>query len=140
MNYLIFFIGSGAMGVLALALNLAHLFQTSVYEKYSYRIRFCWWGAEEHNMVGSYHHIEEANITTIEGHRLKDYVLMLNFDMIASPNYYFGIYESSLLPDIVSSKVKNSSNKVSQVFRNWFDQEELPWDNSTLGILRSRRY
>ncbi|UJR17136.1 hypothetical protein I4U23_004032 [Adineta vaga] len=126
--------GSGAMATLVLALNLANLFQTSFYEKYSYRIRFCWWGAEERNMYGSYHHVEQANMTTVEGSRLKDYLMMLNFDMLASPNYYFGIHRSDGLPDIVSSKVKNGSNRIAQIFRNWFDQENLPWDNSSLGI------
>ncbi len=56
-------------------------FQTSFYEKYVYRIRFCWWAAEERGLLGSYDHIEQANITNIEGNRLKDYVMMLNLDM-----------------------------------------------------------
>jgi Zn-dependent M28 family amino/carboxypeptidase len=46
-----------------------------------YRIRFCWWAAEERGLLGSYDHIEQANITNIEGNRLKDYVMMLNLDM-----------------------------------------------------------
>jgi Zn-dependent M28 family amino/carboxypeptidase len=75
-------------------------------------IRFCWWGAEEHGTIGSYHHVEEANTTTVEGNRLKDYIMMLNFDMLASPNYYFGIHESTLLPDQVSSTVKNALLKM----------------------------
>jgi hypothetical protein len=131
---LILYIGSGAMATLVLALNLAHLFQTSSYEKYLYRIRFCWWAAEERGMLGSYDHIEQANITNIEGNRLKDYAMMLNLDMLASPNYYFGIYESTLLPNLVSSTVKNASMKISQLFRDWFDKEKLPWDKSSLLI------
>ncbi|CAF3789995.1 unnamed protein product [Rotaria sordida] len=124
--------GSGAMATLVLALNLAHLFQTLSYEEYLYRIRFCWWAAEENGLLGSYHHIEEANVTAVEGNRLKDYVMMLNFDMLASPNYFFGIYESTSLPDTVSSTVKNASLKISQLFRNWFDKEKLPWDDTSL--------
>ncbi|CAF1039433.1 unnamed protein product [Adineta steineri] len=127
--------GSGAMATLVLALNMANLLQTSFYEKYMYRIRFCWWGAEERNMYGSFHHVEQANITTVEGNRLKDYLMMLNFDMLASPNYYFGIHQGNGLPDIVSSKVINGSERIAQIFRNWFDQENLPWDNSSLGLL-----
>jgi hypothetical protein len=115
-----------------MAMNLARLFQRSSYERYTYRIRSCWWGAEEHGMIGSYHHVEEANTTTVERNRLKYYIMMLNFDMFASPNYYFGIYESTLLPDQVSSTVKNALLEISKVFRNWFDKENLPWDNSSL--------
>lgn len=119
------------MATLVLALNLAQLFRTSSYDKYSYRIRFCWWGAEENSMLGSYHHVEQANLTTVEGNRLKDYLLVLNFDMLASPNYYFGIYEPMSLPNLISSDVKNASNRISQVFRNWFEKEGLPWDHSS---------
>ena len=118
------------MGTLLLALNLAQLFQTSSYDAYRYRIRFCWWGAEENSLLGAYHHVEEANVTTVEGNRLADYMLMLNFDMLASPNYYFGIYNPASLPSSVSSTMKNTSNKISHLFRQWFDNEKLPWDHS----------
>jgi Zn-dependent M28 family amino/carboxypeptidase len=99
------------------------------YEKYPYRIRFCWWGAEENNMYGSFYHVEQANITTVEGNRLEDYAVVLNFDMLASINYIFGIYEGISLPDEVSSAVKNATVKISQLFRDWFDKELLPWDH-----------
>ena len=39
--------GSGSAANLGLAVALARLFQTSTYAKYKYRVRFCWWGAEE---------------------------------------------------------------------------------------------
>ncbi|CAF2486915.1 unnamed protein product [Rotaria sp. Silwood2] len=122
---------SGARATLVLALNLAHLFQASSYEKHLYRIRCGWWGAEENSMLGSYHHVNEANITIVEGNRLKDYVLVLNFDMLASFNFYCGTYEPTSLPDKISSKVKNASDRISQLFRHWFDKEGLPWDNSS---------
>ncbi|CAF1676486.1 unnamed protein product, partial [Adineta ricciae] len=126
--------GSGSMATLVLALNMANLLKASTYEKYPYRVRFCWWGAEERNMQGSYHHVEQANLTTIEGNRLTDYLMMLNFDMLASPNYIFGIHQSGGLPDFVPSKAKSGSDKIAQIFRNWFEQENLPWDNTSLGI------
>ncbi|CAM4963474.1 unnamed protein product [Rotaria socialis] len=61
-----FRVGSGTMATLVLALNLANLFQSSYYEKYLYHIRFCWWGAEENNLLGAHHHVEEPETTTIE--------------------------------------------------------------------------
>ncbi|CAF5017272.1 unnamed protein product, partial [Rotaria socialis] len=39
--------GSGSAANLGLAVALARLFKTSTYAKYKYRVRFCWWGAEE---------------------------------------------------------------------------------------------
>jgi Zn-dependent M28 family amino/carboxypeptidase len=117
------------MAVLVLALNLARLFETKSYEKYRYRVRFCWWGAEEDGMLGSEYHLTAFN----ENPR-SDYLLMLNFDMLASSNYYFGIYESDSLPSSISPQVKHGSKKISQLFRHWFDQKNLPWDNSSLTI------
>ena len=124
------------MGVLLLALNLAHLFQNTSYEAYRYRIRFCWWGAEERGLSGSFYYVNQSRSASTEGNRLKDHILALNFDMIASPNFYFGIHEGSLLPDEVPSAAKGASSRISQVFQNWFDQEKLPWDNSSL-LVRS---
>jgi Zn-dependent M28 family amino/carboxypeptidase len=40
------------MATLVLAMNLAQLFEISSYEKYQYRIRFCWFGAEERGLLG----------------------------------------------------------------------------------------
>ena len=54
--------------------------------------------------------------------------------MVASPNYYFGILERTSLPTFASSAVQNASLKISQVFRNWFDENKLPWDNVSLTI------
>ncbi|CAF4247045.1 unnamed protein product, partial [Rotaria magnacalcarata] len=39
--------GSGSAANLALAAALSSLLETSNYPTYKYRIRFCWWGAEE---------------------------------------------------------------------------------------------
>ena len=123
------------MGVLLLALNLAQLLQNSSYEAYRYRIRFCWWGAEESGLLGAHHYIEQITNATNEGQRLKDHILALNLDMLASPNFYFGVHETSPLPASVPSAAKLALSKISQVFQNWFDQEKLPWDNSSLAIL-----
>lgn len=103
----IFVVGSGAMATLVQVMNLAELCWTSTYEIYRYRIRFCWWRAEENGMRGSYHHTEEANIITIiQGHCLQNYVLKLNFDMSASLNSSFGIYESDTLLAVFQQKCR----------------------------------
>ncbi|CAF4999203.1 unnamed protein product, partial [Rotaria sp. Silwood1] len=83
--------GSGTVGILVLALNIARLFQTSSlqYSTYQYRIRFCWWGAEELGLIGARYHVEQALLpsTNIVGERLQDYLVNLNYDMLAGPNY-----------------------------------------------------
>lgn len=126
--------GSGAMASLVLALNLAQLFKISSYEKYLHTVRFCWFAAEENNLLGSRHHVEQAYITESVGRRLKDYAMMLNLDMLASVNYIFGVYESLSISNVITATVQNGSMKISRVFQEWFEKENLPWDNSSLGI------
>ncbi|CAF3188831.1 unnamed protein product, partial [Rotaria sp. Silwood2] len=112
--------GSGTIGNLVLALNLARLFQTSSlrYSTYPYRVRFCWWGAEELGLLGSRHHVQQASLpnTTTEGERLQDYLVNLNYDMIASPNYQFGIQHSSLVPAGTPEEALNGTSRITQLF------------------------
>jgi len=74
--------GSGIVGILNVALALT---------KYSVKnaVRFGFWSAEEFGLLGSEHYMSVVNQTAdIEKIRL-----YLNFDMIASPNYIYGIYD-----------------------------------------------
>jgi Zn-dependent M28 family amino/carboxypeptidase len=57
--YLFHISGSGSAANLGLAIALARLFQTSTYAKYKYRVRFCWWGAEEIGLLGSDDHVKK---------------------------------------------------------------------------------
>ncbi|CAF4768204.1 unnamed protein product [Rotaria socialis] len=98
--------GSGTAANLALAVALAYLFQTINYSKYSYRIRFCWWGAEELGLLGSTYHVTQAQNSTIAGERISDYLINLNFDMLRSPNYIC----------------------VTALFRDWCIRQKLPWN------------
>lgn len=132
--YVRFSLGSGTIATLVLALKLFQVLQETTHLKHYYRIRFCWWGAEEYGLQGSFHHVDFAKRTTISENRLENYLLMLNFDMLASPNYYFGIFEPSSLPDSITDRVKAASMKISQLFQDWFITNHLPWDNSSLAI------
>ncbi|CAF0923208.1 unnamed protein product [Rotaria sordida] len=129
--------GSGTIGILILALNLARLFQTSSsnYSPYQYRIRFCWWGAEEIGLIGSRYHVEQASLpsTTIVGERLQDYLVNLNYDMLAGPNYRFGIHDSSTAPSTTPETALHGTRQITDLFRQWFNQQKLPWSNSSLG-------
>ncbi len=58
--YLFFFIGSGTAANLVLDATLSRLLQTGNYAPYPYRVRFCWWGAEELGLLGSDFHVSEA--------------------------------------------------------------------------------
>jgi len=139
MNYLFqFFIGSGTIGNLILALNLARLLQTSSsssYPPYPYRVRFCWWGAEELGLIGARYHVDQAALstTTTVGERLADYLVNLNYDMLAGPNYRFGIHDSATVPSTTPSQALNGTSRITEIFRQWFNEQKLPWSNSSLG-------
>ncbi len=73
--------GSGSAALLETAIQMAKVKTTNT-------VRFAWWGAEESGLLGSEHYV--AELTEEEA---ADIALYLNFDMVASPNYMFGIYD-----------------------------------------------
>lgn len=73
--------GSGSMGILEIALQLTSFSLTNA-------VRFGFWSAEEFGLVGS-----EFYVTTAPAEVLSKVALYLNFDMIASPNFGYFIYD-----------------------------------------------
>ena len=75
--------GSGAVALLtvahALASSKAHI---------SNAVRFSWWSAEETGMNGSTHYVDSLSPTERAKIRLS-----LNFDMLASPNHIYAVYD-----------------------------------------------
>ena len=121
---LLIYLGSGSAANLVLATNLARLYETSSYTKYRSRVRFCWFAAEEIGLVGSIYHVQKAQTSNT----VKDYLINLNFDMLGSPNYIFGIYNGSSANPNTPPKALNGSIRVSEAFRQWFIEQKLPWD------------
>ena len=91
-------------------------------------MRFCWWGAEEIGLLGSDDHVKKAKVATAVGERLQDYLINLNFDMLGSPNYIFGIYDGRTANNATPTQALAGSNKISALFRDWFEGQKLPWD------------
>ena len=73
--------GSGSAALLETAIQMAKV-------KPANTVRFAWWGAEESGLLGSEHYVAE-----LSEEEAADIALYLNFDMVASPNYMFGIYD-----------------------------------------------
>ncbi|CAF0943139.1 unnamed protein product [Adineta ricciae] len=119
---------SGTAANLVLATNLARLYQTTNYSKYKYRVRFCWWAGEEIGLAGSTYHVQNAQNMTEIGERLQDYLLNLNFDMAGSPNFIFGIYDAKTAVDGTPSSALPGSQKITELYRDWFIRQTLPWD------------
>jgi aminopeptidase S len=123
-----FFTGSGTAANLVLAATLSRLLQTPDYPPLKYRVRFCWWGAEELGLIGAAFHVSEAQISTVVGERLSDYLANINLDMLGSPNFIFGIYNGRTAPGSTPASARPGSIKVTDLFQGWFDNNSLPWD------------
>ena len=75
--------GSGTATLLAQAQELA----SGRYQPRQ-KIRFAWWGAEENGLVGSSYYAR--NLSDKEVAKID---VMLDYDMLASPNYILGVYD-----------------------------------------------
>jgi hypothetical protein len=79
--------GSGSCTILTVAVELARLRLTPVN-----KIRFVFFGAEEAGLLGSKHYVKEL---TKQGDDVYKLAMMLNLDMVGSPNYFYGIYNGT---------------------------------------------
>jgi len=57
------------------------------------KIRFAFWGAEELGLLGSRFYVDDLKEN--DPAELSRLALNLNFDMVGSPNFFFGIYNGS---------------------------------------------
>ncbi|MFB4277599.1 M28 family metallopeptidase [Nonomuraea sp. MTCD27] len=105
--------GSGSAGVLEVALQMAKTRPKN-------QMRFAFWGAEEFGLLGSDHYV--TSLTEEERARI---ALYLNFDMIASPNYTFGIYDGD--GDAFGTAGPAGSDVIEEDFEKFFAGRGLPF-------------
>lgn len=106
--------GSGSIGILEVAIELA---------KYSVNnaIRFVWVSAEEFGLLGSTYYV--ASLSDAEKAKIR---LNLNFDMIASPNYKYGIYDGD--GDTFGVAGAPGSAQAEKLFQDYFTNDAgLKW-------------
>lgn len=103
--------GSGIIGILETALQLS---------KYSAKnaVRFCFWSAEEFGLLGSEYYV--ANLSAEELTKIR---LYLNFDMIASPNFIYGLYDGDGSAFNISGPP--GSAEAEAFFTEWFKSQGL---------------
>jgi len=99
---------SGAAGILAVAEALAGT-------ELQNAVRFAWWGAEEIDLLGSQHYVDD--LAGNDPAALEDISLYLNFDMIGSPNYGRFVYDGSGAPA--------GSREIEDAFHEYFDSVGL---------------
>ncbi|KAF3931122.1 hypothetical protein ABW20_dc0108506 [Dactylellina cionopaga] len=82
-------------------------------------VRFCWWSAEEEGLLGSEYYVQ--HLSDAETAKI---VMNLDFDMLASPNYIYGVYDgdgSSFETRFASS----GSGMIEQTFIDFFKGEGI---------------
>ncbi|SCV00259.1 LANO_0F05996g1_1 [Lachancea nothofagi CBS 11611] len=75
--------GSGTISLLAVAKHLSNY-------KINNKVRFAFWAAEEEGLVGSNYYAE--HLTPEENLKMR---LFMDYDMMASPNYQYQIYDAN---------------------------------------------
>ena len=105
--------GSGSAAILETALEMAE----NELEPRN-RVRFIWFGAEEAGLVGSQAYVDE-----LTARELKDIAVMLNFDMIASPNFGRFVYDGDASD--TDSTGSTGSGIVEDVLTSFFDAAGL---------------
>lgn len=111
--------GSGSAALLEVALQMKKV-------KPHNKVRFTWWGAEEEGLLGSEHYVSQLDEEEIE-----DIALYLNFDMIASPNYIFGIYDGDNSGGTAEDGfIPEGSAEIEDVFEEFYADRGEPSQDS----------
>ncbi|TWP54187.1 M28 family peptidase [Lentzea tibetensis] len=111
--------GTGSATVLEVAIQMSKVKPNS-------KVRFAWWGAEEDGLLGSDHYV--ATLPQAERDKI---ALYLNFDMVGSPNYFFGIYDGdnsggTAPPDFIPP----GSAQIEDVFEKFYAGRGQPMDDT----------
>jgi Zn-dependent M28 family amino/carboxypeptidase len=110
--------GSGSAALLETAVQMAKV-------KPGNKVRFAWWGAEEEGLLGSEHYVGE-----LSDEELDRIALYLNFDMVASPNYMFGIYDGDDSSGTAPVPIPEGSAEIEDVFESFYEGRDLPFQDT----------
>ncbi|QBX57507.1 M20/M25/M40 family metallo-hydrolase [Nocardioides seonyuensis] len=111
--------GTGSAALLETAVQLAKA------NKLNNKLRFAWWGAEEHGLLGSEHYV--ADLKENDPAALEDIATYLNFDMVGSPNHIIGVYDADQSTYEADVDVPEGSAETEDVLTDWFDSQDQAW-------------
>lgn len=118
--------GTGSATILSVALALAN---NPGYTPQN-SLRFAWWGAEEAGLIGSNEYIfnPDFGITDEEYAALAAY---LNFDMVGSPNFVYGVYDADESTfDQPDGFIPDGSAALEDLFEAYYSVNDVPYDDS----------
>ena len=110
--------GSGSAAILEVAEQMAKV-------KPRNKVRFAWWGAEESGLVGSNYYVD--NLSQEEQDKI---TLYLNFDMIGSPNYFFGIYDGDDSDGVGAGPGPAGSAQIEKTFEAYYNSVGQPFQGT----------
>ncbi|MFD1538423.1 M28 family metallopeptidase [Nonomuraea guangzhouensis] len=102
--------GSGSAALLAVAEALGKVPTRN-------KLRFAWWSAEELGLLGSEFYVK--SLSAAARSKIK---LYLNYDMIASPNYVFKIYDGDDSDATGAPAGPPGSDEIEKLFEKYFDR------------------
>ncbi|MFF5448843.1 M28 family metallopeptidase [Streptomyces sp. NPDC012888] len=112
--------GSGSAGILQVAQRLA-----SSQDKIKNKVKFAWWSAEEFGLLGS-----EAYVASLTEEQKKQIKLYLNFDMIASPNAAYFVYDGDDSDGVGSGPGPEGSAQIEKGITDFLDSKNLPHEGT----------
>ncbi|WUJ09891.1 M28 family peptidase [Actinoplanes sp. NBC_00393] len=105
--------GSGTAAILETALQMRHFPVRN-------KVRFAFWAAEEIGLLGSDQYVE--GLSAAERDRIR---LYLNFDMVASPNYAYKLYDGDDSDAVGSPAGPPGSAQIEKQLERFFDSRGL---------------
>ncbi|RJQ77427.1 M28 family peptidase [Pseudonocardiaceae bacterium YIM PH 21723] len=101
--------GSGTSALLETALRLGST------PKVNNAVRFAWWGGEERGLLGSSHYA-----ASLSEDQALDVALMLDFDMIASPNAAYFVYDGDDSDHTGAGPGPQGSGHIEKTFTDYY--------------------
>ncbi|UQX01689.1 M28 family metallopeptidase [Streptomyces sp. RerS4] len=112
--------GSGSAGILQVAQRLA-----SSQSKIKNKVKFAWWSAEEFGLLGS-----EAYVGSLSEAQKKQIKLYLNFDMIASPNSAYFVYDGNDSDGVGAGPGPEGSAQLEKGITDFLDSQKIPHEGT----------
>ncbi|MFD7558815.1 MULTISPECIES: M28 family metallopeptidase [unclassified Streptomyces] len=112
--------GSGSAGILQVAQRLA-----SSQNKIKNKVKFGWWSAEEFGLLGS-----EAYVDGLTEAQKKQIKLYLNFDMIASPNSAYFVYDGDDSDKTGAGPGPEGSAQLEKGITDFLDSNNIPHEGT----------
>ncbi|HZA73686.1 MAG TPA: M20/M25/M40 family metallo-hydrolase, partial [Propionibacteriaceae bacterium] len=110
--------GSGSAALLETALLMANLNPENT-------LRFAWWAGEEQGLIGSTDYV--AGLSAAERDRI---ALYMNYDMVASPNYIYMVYDADESTFEAPVPVPAGSEAIEDIYESYYTALGIPYDDT----------